>query len=517
MRPIETRYALSGDVRIAYQVVGQGSLDLVFVPGFISNLDLHWEDEGYSRLLKRLSAFSRLILFDKRGTGLSDRVDVHHLPSLETRMDDVRAVMDATGSGRAALLGASEGAPMAMLFAATYPERTRALALYGGYAHFHKWVMPPERLEAFIATAETAWGTGATLPHFAPGRVDDPRFATWWARFERLSASPTAAIALARMNAAIDVRGVLAAISAPTLLIHRRNDARVDPEASRFLARKIPNSRLVEVPGRDHPIWTGDVDRVADVIEEFLTGARAVAEVERVLAALLVTRIYDTARLGDRMWSERSQRFQETWRLLVGRHGGRPAGTHGELMMARFDGPARAVRCAAALRDAAQEIGVASAQGVHVGEVELRGPPTGLTARVTMQLAAHAGRGDILASRLVAELAAGSGLHFNDAGRIALDELDEPLALVQATSEQHLEPAFRPKAKAAEPAALTARESEVVNLIADGKSNAVIAAELRLSEHTVKRHVANILLKLDLPSRAAAAAFSARHAGPHGP
>lgn len=517
MRPIETRYALSGDVRIAYQVVGQGSLDLVFVPGFISNLDLHWEDEGYTRLLKRLSAFSRLILFDKRGTGLSDRVDVHHLPSLETRMDDVRAVMDATGSGRAALLGASEGAPMAMLFAATYPERTRALALYGGYAHFHKWVMPPERLEAFIATAETAWGTGATLPHFAPGRVDDPRFATWWARFERLSASPTAAIALARMNAAIDVRGVLAAISAPTLLIHRRNDARVDPEASRFLARKIPNSRLVEVAGRDHPIWTGDIDRVADLIEEFLTGARAVAEAERVLAALLVTRIYDTARLGDRMWSERSRRFQETWRLLVGRHSGRPAGTHGELMMARFDGPARAVRCAAALRDAAQEIGIASAQGVHVGEVELRGPPTGLTARVTMQLAAHAGRGDILASRLVADLAAGSGLHFNDAGRVALDELDEPLALVQATSEQHLEPACRPKAKAAEPAALTARESEVVNLIADGKSNAAIAAELGLSEHTVKRHVANILLKLDLPSRAAAAAFSARHAGPHGP
>ncbi|MER9235731.1 alpha/beta fold hydrolase [Mesorhizobium sp. M0622] len=517
MRPIETRYALSGDVRIAYQVVGQGSFDLVFVPGFISNLDLHWEDEGYSRLLKRLSAFSRLILFDKRGTGLSDRVDAHHLPSLETRMDDVRAVMDAAGSGRAALLGASEGAPMAMLFAATYPERTRALTLYGGYAHFHKWVMPPERLEAFIATAETAWGTGATLPHFAPGRVDDPRFATWWARFERLSASPTAAIALARMNAAIDVRGVLAAISAPTLLIHRRNDARVDPEASRFLARKIPNSRLVEVAGRDHPIWTGDIDRVADLIEEFLTGARAVAEAERVLAALLVTRIYDTARLGDRMWSERSQRFQETWRLLVGRHGGRPAGTHGELMMARFDGPARAVRCAAALRDAAQEIGVLSAQGVHVGEVELRGPPTGLTARVTMQLAAHAGRGDILASRLVADLAAGSGLHFNDAGRIALDELDEPLALVQATSEQHLEPACRPKAKAAEPAALTARESEVVNLIADGKSNAAIAAELGLSEHTVKRHVANILLKLDLPSRAAAAAFSARHAGPHGP
>ncbi|SFN74025.1 Pimeloyl-ACP methyl ester carboxylesterase [Mesorhizobium sp. NFR06] len=517
MRPIETRYARSGDVRIAYQVVGQGAFDLVFVPGFISNLDLHWEDEGYSRLLKRLSAFSRLILFDKRGTGLSDRVDTHHLPSLETRMDDVRAVMDATGSGRAAILGASEGAPMAMLFAATYPHRTRSLVLYGGYAHFHKWVMAPERLEAFIETTETSWGTGATLPNFAPGRVDDTHFAQWWGRFERLSASPTAAAALARMNAGIDVRGILPAISAPTLLIHRRNDTRVNPEASRFLARKIPNSSLVEISGRDHPIWTGDVDRVADLIEEFLTGQPAVADTERVLAALLATRIYDTAKLGDRMWSERSQRFQETWRLLVGRHGGRVAGTHGELMISRFDGPARAIRCAAALRDAAQEIGVASAQGAHVGEIELRGAPVGLTARVTMQLANHAARGDILASRLVADLATGSGLHFVDAGRISLDELDEPLLVVEATSEQHLEPACRPRTKPAEAAALTARESEVVNLIAAGKSNAAIAAELRLSEHTVKRHVANILLKLDLPSRAAAAAFSARHAGSDGP
>lgn len=517
VRPIETRYARSGDVRIAYQVVGQGAFDLVFVPGFISNLDLHWEDEGYSRLLKRLSAFSRLILFDKRGTGLSDRVDARELPSLETRMDDVRAVMDAAGSGRAAILGASEGSPMAMLFAATYPQRTRALVLYGGYAHFHKWVMPPDKLEAFIETAETTWGTGATLPGFAPGRVDDTHFAQWWARFERLSASPTAAVALARMNAGVDVRDILATISVPTLLIHRRNDARVDPDASRYLARNIPGAQLLEIPGRDHPIWTGDVDRVADLIEEFLTGEPAVADVERVLAALLVTRIYDTAKLGDRMWIERGQRFQESWRMLVSRHGGRVAGVHGELMVSRFDGPARAIRCAAALREAAQQIGVASAQGAHVGEIELRGPPIGLTARVTMQLAAHAGRGEILASRLVADLAVGSGLHFVDAGRIDLDEMDEPLPVVQATSEQHLEPACRPKTKPAEPATLTARESEVVNLIADGKSNAAIAAELSLSEHTVKRHVANILLKLDLPSRAAAAAFSARHAGPDGP
>lgn len=517
MRPIETRYARSGDVRIAYQVAGQGALDLVFVPGFISNLDLQWEDEGYSRLLKRLSTFSRLILFDKRGTGLSDRIDSRHPPSVEIRMDDVRAVMDAVGSGRAALLGASEGAPIAMLFAATYPERTRALVLYGGYAHFHKWVLPPERLEAFIETAETAWGTGATLSGFAPGRMDDAHFIQWWARFERLSASPTAASFLARLDAGIDVRGILSTIRVPTLLIHRRSDVHVDPEASRFLARKIRGARLVEIPGRDHPVWTGDVDRVADIMEEFLTGQPAVADTERVLAALLATRIYDTAKLGDRMWSERSQRFHETWRLLVGRHGGRVGGPHGELMIARFDGPARAIRCAAALREVAQQIGVASAQGIHVGEIELRGQPVGLTARVTIQLAIHAGRGDIIASRLVADLAVGSGLHFVDAGRITLDELGEPLPVVQATSEQHLEPACRSKARPVEPAALTARESEVVSLIADGKSNAAIAAELKLSEHTVKRHVANILLKLDLPSRAAAAAFSARHAGPDGP
>ncbi|WP_344733216.1 alpha/beta fold hydrolase, partial [Aminobacter niigataensis] len=348
MRLIATRYARSGDVHIAYQVVGQGPIDLVFVPGFISNLDLHWEDEGYSRLLHRLSSFSRLILFDKRGTGLSDRVDAHALPSLETRMDDVRAVMDAVGSSRAAILGASEGAPMAILFAATYPKRTRSLVLYGGYAQFDKWVMGRERLDAFIEAAATTWGTGATLANFAPGRVDDSRFANWWARFERLSASPTAAAALARMNADIDVRGVLASIRAPTLVIHRRNDARVNPDASRYLAQKIPGARLAEITGRDHPIWTGDVNRVADLVEEFLTGTHAAPDTERVLAALLVTRISDTARLGDRMWAERSLRFHETWRLLVGRHGGRVADQHGEMLVSRFDGPARAVRCAAA-------------------------------------------------------------------------------------------------------------------------------------------------------------------------
>ncbi len=233
MKPPKTRYATSGEARIAYQVVGQGPLDLVFVPGFISNLEVHWEDTGYSHLLRRLAAFTRLILLDKRGTGLSDRVDARHLPSLETRMDDVRAVMDAAGSERAALLGASEGAPMSILFAATYPERTRALVLFGGYAHFHTWVMSEDALAKFVRSAETTWGDGATLQNFAPGRMEDTRFQAWWARFERLSASPTAAIALARMNAQIDVRHVLSSIRVPTLIIPPAGDAPVKPSSGR--------------------------------------------------------------------------------------------------------------------------------------------------------------------------------------------------------------------------------------------------------------------------------------------
>lgn len=284
MRTPHTRCALSGGIRIAHQVIGQGPIDLVFVPGFISNLERHREEPGYSRPLRRLSAFARVIHFDKPGTGLSDRVDVQHLPDLGTRMDDVRAVMDAVGSGRAALLGASEGAPMSILFAATYPERTRALVLYGGYAHFHGAVSSAERSAAFVRSAEQGRGTGASLASFAPGLVHDPHLSAWWARFERLSVSPTAAIALARMNATIDVRGVPGAIRVPTLVIHRRDDARVKVAAGRSPAERIPGARFVELSGRDHPIWTGDIDRVVDAIEEFPTGTHSAAASGRVLA-----------------------------------------------------------------------------------------------------------------------------------------------------------------------------------------------------------------------------------------
>jgi pimeloyl-ACP methyl ester carboxylesterase/DNA-binding CsgD family transcriptional regulator len=517
LKPSQTRYATSGKVRIAYQVVGHGPLDLVFVPGFISNLEVHWEDAGYSHLLHRLSAFTRLILLDKRGTGLSDRVDPDHLPSLETRMDDVRAVMDATGSGRAALLGASEGAPMSILFAATYPERTRALVLYGGYAHFHTWVMGADALANFIEAAQTSWGSGATLKNFAPGRVDDARFQAWWARFERLSASPTAAIALARMNAQIDVRHVLGSIRVPTLIIHRTDDARVRTAGGRYLAEKIKSARFVEIPGRDHPIWTGDIDRVVDEIGEFLTGVRPFHDTSRVLATLLVARLVTSgrvaARLGDRQWGERMDRLREAATEAVLRHGGMLFAVGAEEIAARFDGPARAVRCAQVLRDSAQALGLEIAAGIHAGEVEIEMESVaGLALHVTGRISARAEAGEILVSGLVTDLVAGSGLHFTQRKSMEIEGLENPLRLFAVVTEQHLEPAARAHAAVAPPSleTLSAREREVLALVAEGMSNAAIAERLRLSDHTVKRHVANILLKLDMPTRAAAAALLAR-------
>jgi pimeloyl-ACP methyl ester carboxylesterase/DNA-binding CsgD family transcriptional regulator len=510
----ETRYAKSGDVRIAYQVVGNGPLDLVFVPGFMSNLDVQWEDPGFTHLLNRLSAFTRLILLDKRGTGLSDRVDNHHLPSLETRMDDVRAVMDAVGSGRAALLGASEGGPMSILFAATYPQRTRALVLYGSYAHFHTWVLGREALEGFIRGIESSWGTGASAPLFAPDQSKDGRFPTWWGRFERLSASPGAAVALARMNAAIDVRSVLASVRVPTLVIHRRDDARIKFAGGRYLAEKIAGARFVELSGRDHPIWTGDVDPVVDEIEEFLTGSRPAPVPDRVLATIVVARLVSPAQLaaryGDRQWNEMLERLRESARDIIARHGGQ-SGTAGvEEFTARFDGPARAVRCAAALRDAAGGLGIKLAAGVHAGEIEIHSDTiAGFAVHVTEQISARAAAGEVLVSGIVTDLVAGAGLHFSERGNAPIEGIEGGLRLLAVVTEQHLEPIAR-AGDAPSLETLSAREREVLTLVADGLSNAAIAKRLRLSDHTVKRHVANILLKLDLPTRAAAAALIGR-------
>ena len=513
MQTPQTRYAKSDDVRIAYQVAGQGALDLVFVPGFMSNLDIHWEDPGYAHLLRRLSAFTRVIQFDKRGTGLSDRVDTHHLPSLETRMDDVRAVMDAAGSGRAVLLGASEGVPMSILFAATYPERTRALVLYGGYAHFHSWVLRPAVLAEFIKRADSEWGTGASLASFAPGLVEDARFAAWWARFERLSASPAAAVALARMNAEIDVRPVLGSIRVPTLVLHRSDDARVKIAGGRYLAEHIKGARLVEMPGRDHPIWTGEVDRVVDEIEEFLTGVRPVPVHDRVLATILVARLSapqpSVIRLGERQWTERLEEFRSEALGEIARFGGQAIASGADDIGARFDGPARAVRCALAIQTTAENSGLKFAAGVHAGEVEIHdGATAGPAVHVAGRISARAQSGEVLVSGVVKDLVAGSGLQFTPRGTETIDGFDTPLALLTVVDERSPAPGAHPGRTELE--MLSAREREVLALVAEGLSNAAIAKRLRLSDHTIKRHVANILMKLDLPNRAAAAAMVGR-------
>ncbi|WP_181701672.1 alpha/beta fold hydrolase [Chthonobacter albigriseus] len=506
---VRTRYARSGDLRIAYQVVGHGSVDLVFVPGFISNLEINWEDPGYARFLGRLSAFSRLIHFDKRGTGLSDRVDPGNLPDLRTRMKDIHAVMDAAGSGRAVLLGASEGAAMSLLFCAAYPDRTRALVLYGVSDSSHRQAAASKALDRFINLIEETWGTGRSLQTLAPGLVQDTQFCDWWGRLERFSASPSAAIALARMNADIDIAGVLREIRAPTLILHRTDDPHVDLAAGRDLARRIASSSFVELPGNTHPIWTGDVDRVADVIEEFVTGIPPFQERQRVLATLLSTRLTRPPgyRFSDRRWSEAATNLRERLEAVARSFGGTVVRWEGDRGLARFDGPAKAIRCGLAVAEACRGRLERLAQGVHVGEVELsQASPHGTTVMIATAIADSASAEQVRASAVTAELCAGSGLRFEPCGQIRFDFLDKPVAIACVATVQHLESARPVPPASIDLGCLSERERQVLELLAGGLSNTEIAVQLQISDHTIKRHVANILGKLDMSSRMGAAA-----------
>lgn len=511
IRP-ETRYARSGDIHIAYQVTGNGPIDVVFVQGFISNLEVQWEDPGLTHLFNRIGAFARLIVFDKRGSGLSDRVN--DMPSLETRMDDVRAVMDAAGSERAALIGASEGGPMSILFAATYPERTRALVLYGAYAHFYSWVLSPAQVEAFVAAAEESWGTGSSLKNFAPNMVADERFRAWWARFERLGTSPAGAIALARMNGQIDVRGILPSVRVPTLVIHRDHDARVNVAAGRYLAAHIRGAKHIEIPGVDHPIWVGDTDRVVDEIEEFLTGVRPVPEPDRVLATVLSVDVTDAARPAarrDRPWLDRMRRFREIANTALTQYRGREIGRRPDGTTAMFDGPVRALRCVIAMRERARQLDMALHGGIHTGEVEISDDDIGGAAmHVVARIAAAARPDEILVSVTVRDIVPGSGLHFVDAGE-RFPNPDDAIPRLLILDED-VTPTARPiTPRNATAAHLSPREREILIVVARGLTNAEIAGQFDLSEHTVKRHVTNILTKLDLANRSAAAAFAVQH------
>jgi pimeloyl-ACP methyl ester carboxylesterase len=424
----ETKYARSGDVSIAYQVSGEGALDVVLVPGAFTHLEHMQLEPRAVRFGQRLASFARLISFDKRGTGLSDRVAA--IPTLEQRMDDVRAVMDAVGSERAALIGVSEGGPMSMLFAATYPERTVALVLYGTFARGslaedYPWWRRAEEREAIIAAMRNAWGTGKSIDIYAPSLAGDDAFRQWWAALERTAMSPGAAVALARMNAEIDARHVLDAIRVPALVIHRAGDHAVRIEHGRYIAERIPGAKYVELPGEDHLPIAGDMDRVLDEIEEFLTGVRHRANYDRVLATVLFTDIVGATEravaLGDQRWRELLDWHHAMVRRELVAFRGREIDTAGDGFPAAFDGPARAICAARAITEKVKLMDLEVRAGLHTGECEITGSKlAGIAVHIGARIAALAGPGEVLVSQTVKDLVAGSGLEFEDRGMHAL-------------------------------------------------------------------------------------------------
>ena len=445
MRSHQTRYARASDgVSIAYQVLGEGPRDLVWVPGWISHVEAAWDEPTMARFFERLASFSRLLLFDKRGTGLSDRVIDTQLPTLEQRMDDVRTVCDAVGSERAALLGVSEGAPMCLLFAATYPGRTTGIILFGGYARREQtsdypWGVSAEQQAAFLAEIERDWGGPVGLDVRAPSKLGDGRFSDNWARYLRMGASPGAVLALTRMNAEIDVRPILETIRVPTLVLHRSGDRVIPIEAGRYLAERIPAASFIELAGEDHLPWIGDADAVLGEIEEFLTGVRTQPEPDRMLATVLFTDIVGStqhaAELGDTAWTDILKAHHARIREELERYGGREMRTTGDGFFVLFEGPARAVRCALALVDAVRPLGLEIRAGLHIGEVELAGDDIeGLAIHIGARIAALAGTGEVLVSRTIKDLVVGSGLTFVDRGMHALKGVSEEWQLFKAAT-----------------------------------------------------------------------------------
>jgi pimeloyl-ACP methyl ester carboxylesterase/DNA-binding winged helix-turn-helix (wHTH) protein len=422
----ETMYAKSGNVNIAYQVVGDAPLDLVFVMGWVSHLEYFWKEPSFANFLQRLSSFARLILFDKRGTGLSDRVPNNELPTLEQRMDDVRAVMDAAGSERAALIGVSEGGPMCSLFAATYPEKTLALVMIGTYAKRvrdddYPWAPTAAERQHFFNEMREHWGGPVGLEERAPSVASDPEFRDWWATYLRMGASPGAALALTEMNAAIDVRKVLPTIRVPTLVIHRTGDECLKIEEGRYVAKHIPGAKLVELPGNDHLPFVGDQKSILDEVEEFLTGVRHQPEPDTVLATILYMRIVNTdehmARLGSDRWDELLRRLGTHIQKEIEWFRGREVDMVGDRPLAIFDGPARAIRAACAISQYASRLDIKMRAGLHTGECEMSdGKVTGLATQVCLEVANHAGPDQILVSSTVKDLVAGSGVNFTESG-----------------------------------------------------------------------------------------------------
>jgi len=420
---------VNGDVSLAYQVFGAGPLDLLLTTGWVPSMDSAWDEPAYSQFLGRLGDFGRVILWDKRGTGLSDRVPPDQLPTMEERMEDLTSVLEAAGSERAAFVGLSEGAAMSVLFAATYPDRVSHLVLYGGWAASFAdeaddfpGVMQREFKDAFTAMVLENWSDmRPLLSLWAPSRVSDNAFAEGWARSLRAGASPAAATAWLEMSAETDIRRILPAVDVPTLVVSRRGDRIVPSANARYLAARIPGARHVELPGDDHLWWAGDAEAIVDEIEEFVTGRLESSDRRRALVTVLFTDIVGaTERVasdGDRRWRDRLEIHDRLARAEITRFGGREIKSLGDGFLVAFDGPARAIRCASEIQRAVASTGLTVRAGIHTGECEVIGDDVaGLAVHIGARIGACAGAGEVRVSQTVKDLVAGSGIGFRDRG-----------------------------------------------------------------------------------------------------
>jgi len=438
---IDTHYARSGKLHIAYQQYGSGNLDLVVIPGWASHVEEMWNFPETADFLQRIARFARVLIIDRRGTGLSDSVT--EMPTLEERMDDVRAVMDHAGVESASIFGISEGGPMAMMFAASFPERTEKLVLFGTFARMvetegYDVGIGDKEGRTFVKGIEKNWGNGNAAQIFAPSRANDPAFVKMWGRFERHSMGPGSATKLLSLNFETDVRDVLTSVQAPTLVLHRTGDGAIPVQLGKYVSETIMGARFVELDGNDHFFSIGDLEIFLSEVEHFLTGQSVESEADRVLATILFADIVDStekaAAMGDREWKHLLARYYEAADTALNRFRGRKLDTAGDGLFASFDGPARAVRCGMALHDAAASLGVQLRVGIHTGECEAIGEKLGgIAVHIGARIASHANPGEILVSSTVKALTVGSGLTYADKGIHKLKGIDDDWQLFEAT------------------------------------------------------------------------------------